>query len=83
MEQRVHDIREVYNEVRDDAELKRDTLQAWRIELDDYEKKVDEINAWIDGRMGTLESIGGVTNKFDVEMELQKVKVWNYWRKMF
>ena len=44
-------------------------------QLDEYEKKADDWNAWLDGRMGTLESIGGVSAKFDVEMEMQKLQV--------
>ena len=44
-------------------------------QLDEYEKKVDDLNTWIDGRMGTLDSIGGVSAKWEIEMELQKLKV--------
>ena len=44
-------------------------------QLDEYEKKVDDLNTWIDGRMGTLDSIGGVSAKWEIEMELQKFKV--------
>ena len=77
METRVHDVYEVYTELEQESKDKMDLLHHWVQQLDDYEHKADDLNAWIDGRMSTLESIGGMSAKFDVEMELQKLKVRN------
>ena len=82
METRVRDVYNVYVELERESHDKLDSLRNWQRELDEYERRVDDLNAWIDGRMATLESIGGVSNKFDVEMEQQKLKVgfserWN------
>ena len=50
-------------------------LNSWHQEIEDYQRKAESINNFIDSRLNTLESIGGMTAKFDVEMELQKLKV--------
>lgn len=75
METRVHDVHEVYTSVLRDANDKLDTLKNWVKQLDEYEKKVDDLNSWIDGRLSTLESIGGVSAKWELEMENTKLKV--------
>lgn len=75
METRVHDVHEVYSSVRRDAEEKCDKLKNWVKQLDVYERKVDDLNTWIDGRLSTLESIGGVSMKSDLEMEVKKLEV--------
>ena len=67
----------VYQSLTSDANEKQDVLQQWAQQLDAYEKKVDALNTWIDGRMGTLDSIGGVSAKWEIEMELQKFKVYD------
>ena len=75
LETRVHEIYDTYLIVVRMCGEKMDTLKEWVQEIDDYERKVDDLNVWIDGRMSTLQSIGGVTAKFDIEMELQKLQV--------
>lgn len=75
METRVHDVHEVYTSVLRDANEKLDSLKNWVKRLDEYEKKVDDLNSWIDGRLSTLESIGGVSARFDLEMEANKLDV--------
>ncbi|XP_057306952.1 utrophin-like isoform X3 [Hydractinia symbiolongicarpus] len=74
METRVRDIREVYLDIKQESSDKLNTLQNWVQELDDYEKKVDELNVWIDSRLSMLDTIGGMSAKFDLEMELNKLK---------
>lgn len=75
METRVRDIREVYFDIKQESSDKLNILQNWVQELDDYEKKVDELNVWIDSRLSMLDTIGGMSAKFDLEMELNKLKV--------
>jgi len=75
MEQRVRDIHEVYQSLLSDAKDKMDIFKQWVQQLDEYEKKVDDLNTWIDGRMSTLESIGGVSAKWELEMEVKKLEV--------
>ena len=76
METRVHDVHEVYSSLLRESNDKLDMLRDWVRQLDEYEKKVDDLNTWIDGRLNTLESIGGVSAKFELEMESTKLQVF-------
>jgi hypothetical protein len=74
LEARVDELHSRYQGILNEGSGKIDSLKSWNQEIEDYQRKAESINTFIDSRLNTLESIGGMTAKFDVEMELQKLK---------
>ena len=75
LEARVHDVYNTYSGIKQQAKEKYDLLLKQHDQVNEYKEIARDLNAWIDSRRSTLEAIGGVSNKFDIEMELMKLKV--------
>nr|XP_012563309.1 unnamed protein product [Hydra vulgaris] len=74
LEARVHEVYNNYMSAKQETKDMYDLLIKQRDQVNEYKEVAKELNDWIDSRRSTLQSIGGVSNKFDIEMELMKLK---------
>ncbi|XP_065653209.1 utrophin-like isoform X2 [Hydra vulgaris] len=74
LEARVHEVYNNYMSAKQETKGMYDLLIKQRDQVNEYKEVAKELNDWIDSRRSTLQAIGGVSNKFDIEMELMKLK---------
>lgn len=75
MESRINDIYSVWLELTKEARERLETLQQWLRLIDDYERNVDDLNAWIDDVEKSLDLFGYQEKKEDIVTELDEIKV--------
>ena len=72
----VKDLYEVWLELSKEAREKLETLEKWQKQIDDYEKNVDDLNAWIDRIESSLSAIGMTSVLTELEDQREELKVF-------
>ena len=75
MESRINDVYTVWLELTKETRERLETLQQWLRLIDDYERNVDDLNAWVDRIEKSVDLLGYQEKREDLLAELEELKV--------